>query len=90
MWGVLNPVKDAVENIEMTGEVYIVRSVRLGVIALSLLLKHVQLDMQVRVSLGRLQFSHNLEQFQTWNRIIWLNLILYHFFAIHDIFYKYC
>ena len=61
---VLNPVVHGVEHVEGTREVDVVGPVRLRLVALPLLLEHVQLDGEVRVGAGGLELADNLQQLQ--------------------------
>ena len=49
---VLDPVVDGVEDVQVRGEINIVRPRSLGLVALPLLLEDVQLDPEVRVPAG--------------------------------------
>ena len=64
---VLDPVVDGVENIQVGGEIDIVRPRSLGLVTLPLLLEDVQLDPEVGVPAGGLDLPQYFQQLQTCN-----------------------
>jgi len=66
---VLHPVVHGVEDVQVRGEVDIVRPRSLGLVALSLLLEDVQLDPEVRVPAGGLDLPQYFQQLQTYELI---------------------
>lgn len=66
---VLDPVVDGIENIQVGGEIHIVRPRSLGLVTLPLLLEDVQLDPEVGVPAGRLDLPQYFQQLQTYELI---------------------
>ena len=62
---VLDPVVDGVENVQVRGEINIVRPRSLGLVTLPLLLEDVQLDPEVGVPAGGLDLPQYFQQLQT-------------------------
>ena len=71
---VLHPVVHGVEDVQVRGEVDIVRPRSLGLVALSLLLEDVQLDPEVRVPAGGLDLPQYFQQLQTCRRNLLIGL----------------
>ena len=63
---VLHPVVHGVEDVQVAGEVDIVGPAGLRLVALLLLLEHVELHPQVGVLALRLDVAHDLQQLQAW------------------------
>ena len=65
---VLDPVVDGVEHVQVRGEVHIVRSPMPSLVTLTLLVKHIALDLEVGILALALDILQNLQQLETCNK----------------------